>query len=340
MNGKQRVEAALKGERPDAVPVMLHNFMMAAAEARISMAEFRSDPRALARAFIEAVERYGYDAILVDVDTVTLAGAVGVPVDLPDNHPARSHKGCLTSLSEVDALEPVDISNNERVSVWLEGTRLLRQYFGDEIFIRGNCDQAPFSLASMMRSTQAWMLDLVEPRNGEQIHKLLTFCTDITKQFISLMSQTGADMVSNGDSVAGPEIIPPSMYKEFALPYERELVDEAHRQGLPYALHICGNTEAILPDMSRSGADCLELDFKTDTKMACETLKDEVTFIGNIDPSGVLALGDPELVRTTTAELLQVFAGTNRFILNSGCALPASTPSENVQAMMLVARQR
>jgi len=147
VTGKQRVEAALRGEKPDSVPVMLHNFMMAAAEANVSMAEYRSNPKALARCFIEAVERYGYDAVLVDVDTVTLAGTVGVPLDLPDHHPARSHRGCLASLAEVDSLKPVDISTNERVLVWLEGTTLLKQYFGDEIFIRGNCDQAPFSLA-------------------------------------------------------------------------------------------------------------------------------------------------------------------------------------------------
>jgi len=33
MNGYERITAALRGERPDRVPVMLHNFMMAAREA-------------------------------------------------------------------------------------------------------------------------------------------------------------------------------------------------------------------------------------------------------------------------------------------------------------------
>ena len=30
MNGRERIAAALRGERPDRVPVMLHNFMPAA----------------------------------------------------------------------------------------------------------------------------------------------------------------------------------------------------------------------------------------------------------------------------------------------------------------------
>ena len=62
----------------------------------------------------------------------------------------------------------------------------------------------------------------------------------------------------------------------------------------------------------------------------------EVRF--NIDPSGVLALGSTDLVRQKTTELLEVFSQTNRFILNSGCALPASTPEKNLKAFVETAR--
>ena len=44
MNGYQRIITALKGEHPDTIPVMLHNFMMAAKEAGYSQAEYRADP--------------------------------------------------------------------------------------------------------------------------------------------------------------------------------------------------------------------------------------------------------------------------------------------------------
>ena len=88
MNGYERIAAALRGERPDRVPVMLHNFMMAAREAGHTMKAYREDPRKLAGSFIQAVETYGYDGVLVDVDTATLAGALGVPLELPEDEPA------------------------------------------------------------------------------------------------------------------------------------------------------------------------------------------------------------------------------------------------------------
>ena len=56
MNGCERILAALRGEPPDRVPIMLHNFMMAAREAGFTQAEYRSDPQNVATAFIRAVE--------------------------------------------------------------------------------------------------------------------------------------------------------------------------------------------------------------------------------------------------------------------------------------------
>lgn len=189
-----------------------------------------------------------------------------------------------------------------------------------------------------MRGSQNWMLDLMMTEEN-QLNELLDYCTIASSQFINLMAETGADMVSNGDSPAGPEMISPDMYEKFALPYEKKIVDTAHEKGLQYALHICGNTEIILDKMMATGADALELDYKTDVKKVFEKCSDKVTFIGNIDPSGVLALGSVELVRQRTLELLEVYKNSNRFILNAGCAMPPTTPEENVFAMIKTARE-
>ena len=96
MNGYERTIAALHGEPHDRTPVMLHNFMMAAREINVSMRCFREDSKKIAQAFIHAVEKYDYDAVFVDIDTVTLAGSLGVPVDFPEDEPARPISGLGT----------------------------------------------------------------------------------------------------------------------------------------------------------------------------------------------------------------------------------------------------
>ena len=338
MNGRERIASALRGEWPDRVPVMLHNFMMAARESGITMRTFRSDPQALAMSFARGVERYGVDGILIDVDTVTLAAAVGVPVDYPEDEPARVRGGLLAALEEVSELPPVDILDSPGVQVWLEGVRLLKRHFGDEVFIRGNCDQCPFTLASLIRGMDGWMMDLLDPEKEEFVFALLEYCCSVTLQFIRSMGETGADMTSNGDSVAGPDLVSPSIFRRYALPYDRRIAEGSHALGLPYILHICGNTSAILDDMIATGADGLDIDYKTDPRRAHDRMEGRTLFVGNIDPSGVLALGSSRLVEEKTLELLRIFADTPRFILNSGCAIPPTTPSENIRTMIRTAR--
>ncbi len=338
MNGYERIKAALNNQPTDTTPIMLHNFWMAVSEANVSMASYRDNPKVIADVFIKSVEKYGFDGILVDIDTVTLAGAVGVPVNFPEHEPARSAQGNLKELADVKSLKKMNIENYKYVHNWLEATRIIKSHFGNEIYVRGNCDQSPFSLASMMRGSQEWMLDLImgEP---DQLTELLEYCTDITTQFIRLMAQTGCDMVSNGDSPAGPEMVSPDMYEMYALPYEKRVINEAHKNNIPYTLHICGNTESILELMLQSGADAFELDYKTDVQKTFDVFHDKACFIGNIDPSGVIAMGTLKLVEQKTIELLNIFTKTNRFILNAGCAIPSNTPEENLRMMIKTARE-
>lgn len=337
MNGYERIKSALSGVRPDTTPIMLHNFMMAAREAGYTMEQYRNDPRIIADSFIRAVEKYQYDGILVDIDTVTLAGACGVKVDFPVDEPARSHDGILSALSDIRKLPATDVSQYRYANIWCEAVRLLKEHFGNEIYVRGNCDQAPFSLATMLRGVTNLMMDLcLEPE--EEIFFLLDYCCDVTCQFIRMMKEAGADMVSNGDSPAGPSMLSPDMYAKFALPYEKKVSDYAHSLGIPYTLHICGNTDIILDKMVTSGVDSLELDYKTDIRKAEELMRGKIVFSGNIDPSGIIALGTPEQVAEKTRILLEVFRNNPRLILNAGCAIPPVTPPANLYAMIRTSR--
>ena len=329
--------AALKGQPADKIPVMLHNFMVVARESNVTMQQFRENPKVIADAFIKSVEKYGLDGVLIDIDTVTLAGSLGVPVDFPEDTPARSHKGCLNALTDIKLLKAVNVEDYKYIQIWLESVRLIKEYFGDTILVRGNCDQSPFSLAGLVRGSEDWMMDLYM-EDKSLVHELLAYCTEATCKFINLMAQTGAHMLSNGDSLAGPDLVAPEIYKEYALPYEKKVVEEAHKLGLFYTLHICGDTSLILNDMIHTRADAFEIDYKTDVNKAFDILHDKITFTGNVDPSGVLARGTPELVRQKTIELLDIFTRTNRFILNSGCALPADTPEINLRTFVETAR--
>ena len=329
MNGYERIKAAFSGKMPDRRPVMLHNFLHAAAFSAVNMKQYREEPRIAANCLIESVERYGLDGVLFDVDTALLASAIGVPTDYPVDDPARTHLPLLENLADVQQLERVDISGNVRIQHALETVKILKEHFKNEVYVRGNCDQCPFSLATMVRTPANFMLDLLLDEENAVV--LLKYCTDITRQLIRLMSATGADMVSNGDSPAGPDMISPDMYRQFALPYEREIVNEAHACNKPYLLHICGNTDLILDDLAGLGLDAVELDYKTSIHKIYDTMHDKCTLFGTIDPVGVITSGSALDVARKTMELLELYSDCPRLVINAGCAIPQHAPHENVK---------
>ncbi|MDR0758407.1 MAG: uroporphyrinogen decarboxylase family protein [Tannerella sp.] len=332
MNGYERIKSALSGVMPDRRPVMLHNFMPAIREAGYTMKEYRTDPGIAAECHIRYAEKYDLDGVLFDVDTAIEASAIGVPVDYPDDEPARTHEIFLHSLDEVDRLAGIDISQHPRIQHSLEAVRLLKKHFGNELFIRGNCDQAPFSLACSMRGPENFMVDLLT--DEENVMRLLEYATGICRQFIRLMAGVGADMLSNGDSPAGPSMISPDMYEKFAFSFEKELVEEAHRCGLPYLLHICGDTRLILPQMDRLDADAVELDYKTPVESIYEVFAGRTALFGTVDPSGVIALGTPETVREECLKILETYRCNPRLVLGAGCAIPPMAPEENIRELV------
>ena len=58
----------------------------------------------------------------------------------------------------------------------------------------------------------------------------------------------------------------------------------------------------------------------------------DVLVMGNVDPAGVLRMGDVEKVREETLGLLEKCARYPNFLLSSGCDMPPMTPWENIDA--------
>ena len=133
-------------------------------------------------------------------------------------------------------------------------------------------------------------------------------------------------------------MISPDMYRKFAKPYEDKLCKRAHDKGLPYLIHICGDTGLILEDMRSINADAIELDYKTDLQLIHKVCKDSTTLFGTIDPSGVLAHGSPEMVEAKTMEILDIYADAPRLVINAGCAIPPTTPEANIRRLIEVTR--
>ena len=145
-------------------------------------------------------------------------------------------------------------------------------------------------------------------------------------------------MTGMGDSIAGPDVCSPALYRRSAWPYERRVVEALVADGARIGLHICGDATAIIGDMVGTGSQLLAVDYKVDRAAAKAATRGSTALIGTVDPSGVMARGTPDEVRAAARSDLDLLAAGGGFILAPGCALPYDTPEANMRALVETAQ--
>ena len=141
----------------------------------------------------------------------------------------------------------------------------------------------------------------------------------------------------SAEPAASGTLISAKQFREFALPYLKELVDaiKGFTGGAEPSLHICGDSSKIWPEMADTGATVLSLDDVVDLAAAPAPVGDRVALIGNVTPTATMVLGTPRDVYANAKECFEKGAGNPKgYILGLGCALPINTPPENVRALI------
>jgi len=339
LNSIDRTLRTLEFKPVDRVPVDLHNFLITARMmGSDSYGDFFRDGEAMAEGQVLAWRRYGHDVLLVENGTAALAEACGVQVQYqPDSAPVAKQPA-IKSLDEVDNLKIPDPYKDPLLSELLKATRLVVNEIGDQAFIIGRADQGPFSLACEIRGMSEFLLDIALAEQPEKIHQLLDFCRQASYRYALAQIGQGAHATSIGDSTSGPDVISPKDYRKFAFPQVNKLAHDLKSHNIKLAYHICGNATPIIKDMVATGAAILEIDQKADLVKSKAAAAGKTTILGPVDPSEIMGSGTPEQVTQRCREAIDILAPGGGFILGPGCAMPATTPDDNIFAMIETAR--
>ncbi len=131
-------------------------------------------------------------------------------------------------------------------------------------------------------------------------------------------------------------LVSPDQLRTLVLPWHKKMADLAHRNGLLYMLHSCGNLEAITEDLiSDVGIDARHsyedegnsvIDFKA-------RYGDRVTILGGVDVDKLARLPEAEL-RAHVRTVIETCMPGGRFALGSGNTVCNYIPVENYFAMV------
>ena len=202
MNSRERTLAAINGLPHDRVPVAQHNFAFAARHVGMSMKEFAYHPERAAQALADTAHDFGYDCIIIDFDTCTLAEAMGATITFPGDEPARVVKAPLQTIQEAVHLKVPDPQRDGRLPLWLETTRILRRIVGEDFAIMGaGLTKVHMVCVGLLRDPQMMMMDLIEQRE-EDIFAGLEVCVTAGVAFAKAqLAAGGRSHIHRGRSV-------------------------------------------------------------------------------------------------------------------------------------------
>jgi uroporphyrinogen decarboxylase len=291
---------------------------------RYGMLESCLTPEVAIEITLQPVRRHGVDAAIFFSDIVVPLRLAGVPIDI---------------VAGVGPVLDRPVTSLEHIAGWSEHEESIfdpiRSSVAGVVENLGRTPLigfggAPFTLASYLIEGGP-SKDL--PRSRDMMVNqpavwdgILTWCADLTAEFISAQVLSGASALQVFDSWAGK--LTPEEYRSYAAPYTTRLFDHLKilqdSTGLPVPrIHFGLGTKAILPDMLAVGATALGVDFHTSLVDANKLLGGAVPLQGNINPE-ILGADWPDIEQHVLS-VLKAGADAPGHVVNLGHGVPKET---------------
>jgi uroporphyrinogen decarboxylase len=322
---------AIRMERPVRMPVL-----MCSEEADVRLAGSRydlynSDAREMVRVQREAIDRFDYDWVWLQVDDCMEFEPLGVKVQGGgDILPATCGYLPLTE----DSLKQLKAHGYRvagRMKVLLDAITELKSHFGDTVCVTGRT-AAPFSSVTLAFGIQETMLALYD--RPDLVREALRFFTEYQSRFGLDQIKAGADAIWLGDCNASGHLISPSVYREFAFK-SASVVAKAYRAAGGF-VH-CHNSEeqpAMLEVLADVGFSIINCGPGINLTVARKAVGNRCCLSGNVNPILTLMNGTPEAVRAEVRNILATVSVHGGHVMCSGEMVPRATPEANIRAFV------
>lgn len=189
-----------------------------------------------------------------------------------------------------------------------------------------------------LRGMENALCDFYE--SPEEVHRLFRALTDFYKVMVTRAhDELGADAMWTSDDIGtqtGP-FFSPEIFREFFKPYYKELIEHAHKLGMHFWMHSCGNIAQFIPDLIEIGLDVLHpiQKYTMDEREIAEKFGGKICIWAGFDVQRTIPYGTPDEVRKEVRYLLDTYYRSDgRLLITAGNSLTADTSYESLLALL------
>jgi uroporphyrinogen decarboxylase len=172
-----------------------------------------------------------------------------------------------------------------------------------------------------------------------QVHRLYEALTGF---YLRMMERAKAELGSDGiffsDDIGMQtgSFFSLAMFREFFKPYYQRLIDRAHKLGMHFWLHTCGNVEIFIPEFIEIGLDVLHpiQKYTMDERRIAREFGKDICIWAGFDVQRTIPWGSTEEVRREVRFILDTFnRPEGRLILGAGNAINGDCPLPSLAAL-------
>lgn len=324
---------ALAGEKTERPPVWmmrqagryLPDFMKL--KAKYSFFERAENPALATEITLMPIDQIGVDAAILFSDILVIPQALEVEVQMiPGRGPVLPQP--IRTAAQVDALPDIDVK--ERLHYVYSAIDLSLEGLAQRVPLIGFAGSPWTILCYMVEGQGSKTFDQAKAfcfSENAAAHRLLQKITDVTIAYLRHKQERGVHAVQIFDSWGG--LLSPQDYREFSLPYIRQIVEALAPQG-PVISFAKGAWYA-LEEMTQLPVSALGVDWSISPQMAREFTGFKTTLQGNFDPARLLS-PIPEIEKLTR-QMLDDF-GPYKYIANLGHGILPNIPVDHARAFV------
>lgn len=258
----------------------------------------------------------------------------------PGGTPSLVREVLVHTPEDIERLLPVVPADQMIESGMLDYPRKAVEVFGAERYVFASVG-APFWSAHSYLTFQGLMLATVEQQ--ELLTLLLERLTEQRLEIVRAFAAAGIHGVWVEDCYSSADLISPTQFRRFALPYVERVIAEIRALGMHAIYYFCGDVSDRLEDLIAVRPSALSLEeskkgFSIRLDEVAERVRGRCALLGNLDALHLLERGSEEDLREAIVAQAQVGRRWSRFAFSLGSPVTARTPVERVRRYVSVAR--